>query len=480
MKKVTPAITLIVLVAVAIGCTALMLIFPKDGINVAGIPLKFKTWESTFDTTSVNQIEDVGAFLAELDSASSDSTGIDSLKVQRIQAITSLQFKNEDSSPMFSFFEALHSARDKGENIHILHYGDSQIEVDRMTSMLREKWQGDFGGTGPGLVSPVPIAPSAAISQSQSGNWKRYTAYGFDEGKAGHNKYGVMASFGRYTSQKSAAEIVSTDSTTAWLEFRPSGMSASTCRVYNEATMFFGHHKSGVRIDVMVNDSIVESEVFAATEGVIKHTWRFSNTPKKLRFIFTGADSPDVQAVLLESTKGVHVDNIALRGSNGNIFRKIDGSELRTEMTDLNVKFVIMQFGGNSVPYISGEKSARDYANFFQSQIQYLKSLNPNASFLIIGPSDMSTSINGVYQTWPYLENVVAAMRDAAFAEGCAFWDMYSVMGGKNSMISWVKNNPPYAGPDYTHFTPGGARKVADLLYKSILREYEAWHAAVK
>jgi acetyl/propionyl-CoA carboxylase alpha subunit len=71
-------------------------------------------------------------------------------------------------------------------------------------------------------------------------------------------------------------------------------------------------------------------------------------------------------------------------------------------------------------------------------------------------------------------------MRDAAFAEGCAFWDMYSVMGGKNSMISWVKNNPPYAGPDYTHFTPGGARKVADLLYKSILREYEAWHAAIK
>ena len=146
MKKVTPAITLIVLVAVAIGCTALMLVFPKDGINVAGMPLKFKTWESIFDTTSVNQIEDVGAFLAELDSASSDSTGVDSLKVQRIQAITSLQFKNEDSSPMFSFFEALHSARDKGENIHILHYGDSQIEVDRMTSMLREKWQGDFGG----------------------------------------------------------------------------------------------------------------------------------------------------------------------------------------------------------------------------------------------------------------------------------------------------------------------------------------------
>jgi lysophospholipase L1-like esterase len=474
-----PVIILIVLIAVGAVSMGLMYIFPKDGVNIAGVHLKFKTWDSLWDTTSTITIEDVGNYLAALDSAASDTTAIDSLNVKRIQEITSIQFKNEDSSPLFAFFEALHEARDKGENIHILHYGDSQIESDRMTSMLRERWQADFGGSGPGLICPVPITASAAITQRQSGNWKRYTAYGFDDGKAAHNKYGVLASFGRFTPQHTDGSFSALDSTSAWLEFSPSGMSSSTCRVYNEATMYFGHHKAGVRIDVIANDSVISSEVFEANPGIIKKTWRLGGTPKKLRFEFYGADSPDVQAVLLQSSGGVHVDNIALRGSNGNIFKRIDGSELGQQMRDLNVKFVIMQFGGNSIPYITGEKSARDYAQYFQAQIQYMKALNPNASFLIIGPSDMSTSVDGVYQTWPHLEDVVIAMKEAAFAENCGFWDMYSVMGGKNSMVSWVKNSPPFAGPDYTHFTPSGARKMADLLYKSIQREYEAWQKAL-
>jgi hypothetical protein len=69
-------------------------------------------------------------------------------------------------------------------------------------------------------------------------------------------------------------------------------------------------------------------------------------------------------------------------------------------------------------------------------------------------------------------------MKQATLEEGCAFWDMFEVMGGKNAMVSWVTNDPPYAGPDYTHFTPAGARKVAELLYKALDEEYEAWKAA--
>jgi lysophospholipase L1-like esterase len=42
-------------------------------------------------------------------------------------------------------------------------------------------------------------------------------------------------------------------------------------------------------------------------------------------------------------------------------------------------------------------------------------------------------------------------------------------------MLSWVQNQPPYAGPDYIHFTPLGARKIADLLSKAILEEYRIW-----
>ena len=42
-------------------------------------------------------------------------------------------------------------------------------------------------------------------------------------------------------------------------------------------------------------------------------------------------------------------------------------------------------------------------------------------------------------------------------------------MGGENSMRDWVKHNPPYAGPDYIHFTPRGARIVGDALARTLL-----------
>jgi hypothetical protein len=45
-------------------------------------------------------------------------------------------------------------------------------------------------------------------------------------------------------------------------------------------------------------------------------------------------------------------------------------------------------------------------------------------------------------------------------------------------MIGWVDHQPPYAGPDYTHFTPLGARKMGDFLVKAILDEYQNWKIA--
>jgi lysophospholipase L1-like esterase len=48
-------------------------------------------------------------------------------------------------------------------------------------------------------------------------------------------------------------------------------------------------------------------------------------------------------------------------------------------------------------------------------------------------------------------------------------------MGGENSMASWVTADPPLAAPDYVHFSPKGARTVAELLMKSIEEEHVKW-----
>jgi lysophospholipase L1-like esterase len=196
-----------------------------------------------------------------------------------------------------------------------------------------------------------------------------------------------------------------------------------------------------------------------------------------MKFVFRGADSPDVQHLFLEGAAGVRMSNVALRGSSGTVFKKINSSELGNQLVQWNTQLIILQFGGNSVPYVTQKSEATAFGNYFRSQIQHLKKLAPNASFVVIGPSDMSTSIDGVFTSWPGVPLVRDAMKEAAFAENCGFWDMYEVMGGANSMVSWVSNTPPYAGPDYTHFTPIGARKMAELFYKAMDREMQAYMA---
>ncbi|MCR5409118.1 MAG: hypothetical protein K6E61_08460, partial [Bacteroidales bacterium] len=54
-----------------------------------------------------------------------------------------------------------------------------------------------------------------------------------------------------------------------------------------------------------------------------------------------------------------------------------------------------------------------------------------------------------------------------------AYWDLFRMMGGENSMVQWVKHQPPYAGADYTHFTPAGAQKVGEALSRSFLTYYD-------
>jgi lysophospholipase L1-like esterase len=477
-EQIPPHKVLLVLLLVGLLSLGLMAIFPKSGLKLGSMNLTFKTLASFTDSTSTGgSIEGgIDQFLTQYDSIPPAlNSSADSLKVKRQVNIASIQFKDNDPSPLFTFFERLKNIADAEKVMHILHYGDSQIESDRITGFVRSEIQKRFGGNGPGLIPPVPITESANISQSQSSSWKRYTAYGFQDLKSSHSKFGVMASYGRYTASRSIDQINPTDSTMAWLEFKPSYMAQSSSKIYSKATLFAGNNLFDVRIEVYADDSLFSQKILSAGTGLKTLVWHFGSTPQKLRFVFHGADSPDVHAICLEGESGVVMDNIALRGSSGNIFTKINDSELRTAYEYLSPGLVVLQFGGNTVPFIKSEQSALDYGNFFQSQIQYLKKLCPGASFIVIGPSDMSTRIDGVYQTWPYLENVRDAMKIAAFEEGCGFWDMYSVMGGRNSMISWVENSPPYAAPDYTHFTPKGARKVAEIFFHSLMSEYDAW-----
>ena len=65
---------------------------------------------------------------------------------------------------MRRFYQALDST--KMHPVRVVHYGDSQLEEDRMTMTLRRALQGRYGGKGVGLLPLHQTIPMRTVSQS--------------------------------------------------------------------------------------------------------------------------------------------------------------------------------------------------------------------------------------------------------------------------------------------------------------------------
>lgn len=91
-------------------------------------------------------------------------------------------------------------------------------------------------------------------------------------------------------------------------------MAQSTAKVYSRATLLAGNNSLDVRIEVFADDSLLSEKTLQAGSGLSTLTWNLGKTPGRLRFVFHGAEGPDVHAICLEGPSGIVVDKIALRG----------------------------------------------------------------------------------------------------------------------------------------------------------------------
>ena len=170
---------------------------------------------------------------------------------------------------------------------------------------------------------------------------------------------------------------------------------------------------------------------------------------------------------------GIAVDNIPMRGCSGQQFTLVNRDLLTQAYSALDVGIIIMQFGGNSMPYLNNRKSVEIYCQSIGRQIDYVRSCCPQAKILFIGPSDMSTREKGNLQTYPWLPTVVDSLRATVNRHGAAYWSIYHAMGGWNSMVEW--NRTGLAGSDYVHFSSHGAEKMGNMLAQAFADNYQLY-----
>ena len=493
-----PIHVLLFLLAVLAGLGIIGAVLPADGVVLGdGLTLRMPSPKEVLFPVEEAKVDISDILAVATDSAATTDTGaladsltadtateavqpfvFDTTKLRPLEERIALHYPNGDKQVLWPLFAKLEAANGGGHPLRIMHYGDSQLEGDRITAYLRNKLQSQFGGSGPGLVAVADIVPSFSIDRVISDNWIRYSVMGRKDPTQHHTRYGALSSFSRFTPILPDTAALDTIVREATVSLKPLRRAYGKAQQYNEVKLFYGWHRAPVTLELSINGVVLSSEEIAPADRLLVREWKLTETPAELTFSFKGVDSPDVFGISLESRTGVAVDNIAARGGAGYEFRKADQGLLSSMYKDLDVELLILQYGGNVIPNLKSAEEAAQYGRFFGAQIARFKKMIPGVAVIVIGPSDMSIKEGEDYVTRPFLEEVRDAMKTNSLAQGAVFWDMYEAMGGRNSMVSWVTANPPLAATDYTHFSPQGAKKVGELFYTALINDFAGYYGS--
>lgn len=460
-----PIKTLIFILSVMVLLGVGWYFFPAEGIAIGHLTLRFPSYAEATAETHEEEV-DVDAVIDQVKKSfemTCSETVYDSLRFFRDylkENPNRIYLPHDDYTFFDTLFAQLEQARSEGRIYRVMHYGDSQIEMDRISSVLRQKLQELFGGSGPSMIPAIQNVATISVSQRAS-NLKRYTLYGDSTTRrASHNRYGVMSQFAQVSGEGSISFTQTSHS-----------QAFELAKTISKVSVLLGRNSQGFTVSLKCDTLVTEPKVLDANDSVSLVTWTLPASVKRGTISFKG--NAEIYAVLLDGEAGVALDNVALRGCSGTIFTRINEAVMRQSFEALGTRLVILQFGGNRMPGIQGPKNMASYMKELEKQIDYIKSVAPEATLLFIGPADMGKSVNGKMGTWPGLPALNDSLREMALRNDVAYWDMFHVMGGEGSMAQWVKHQPPMAGPDYVHFTFRGAQEIGSDLAKSFTTYYD-------
>ena len=331
--------------------------------------------------------------------------------------------------------------------VRVVYYGDSQIEGDRMTMSVRRALQKAYGGGGVGLLplhqtvssrTVIQTLKLSDIAQSTGSGPRRYMAFGPKSARRDSKVYGPMAQC-----------AVMDDSLQHGSE---RALWTAYAQKKKNTESYFN------RVRVLAAPTIAVSVHNAQKIGAGLYALKDSSTAVTVSLNGKG----DVYGICLETNHGITVDNVPMRGCAGTIFTSINSKELRDYYRMTNTRLIILQYGGNVVPYTKTTKQVNSYIERVRAQIRFLKKLAPETDFVFVGPSDMVDKSGTDVHTHPAVPAMDASLAKMCAEEGVLYYSLFHAMGGSGAMQAWKTRG--WAGSDLVHFTRQGADKAGDML----------------
>ncbi len=449
--------------SVLVLATAVILLYPFIHERFAFLEDNFRTY-SFLDDIEVDSTR----YLVNSDQLNSLTVSGDSLLAG--QKGISLPKKKEvvdefihPHPQLGNFFRALHRAKKGKERVRIGYFGDSMIEGDLVTESLRNDLQKEFGGQGVGFVPVACPAPGyrKTIKHKFSKNWKYRTLL------SRNPKTLPFSIAGSFAYLPKAYAHSAEDS---WVEYKGSSKYEGT-ENFADVTLYYGRLEKKV---VKKNQNWISISTDKGVDTIylnkqeLVNRISLSRNVTELKVNFNIDDQLPIYGLSFENQKGIYIDNFGVRGHSGLGMLNVQDDVWQQFNQYMHFDLVILHYGLNVIE--TERKNYKGYEKYFKKVVALIQKQLPKADILIVSVSDKSTKINGKMQTDPSVPKIVAAQRKVAKDMDVAFLDLYQGMGGKNTMIKWVKSN--WASKDYTHVNRKGGKRIANVVKEYLMSEY--------
>jgi len=356
----------------------------------------------------------------------------------------------ENAAALVPFFEQLYRQQ-HGEltgPLRALHYGDSHVAADEWTGDIREHLQMTFGDGGSGYSIAGRPWNSYRRFDVKSGSTRGWHSDGL-VGRSGDGIYGLGG--------------VSMSTTTP----RQSIFLLAEAQRFE---LYYLQQPGGGAIQVYDNGMPVER---ISTDGETAPSYfRYDTEPGQHRLEVETLEHAPVRLFgwVAEKPTGVTYEALGINSAQASMILTWNDAVLKSNIERRNPALIVLSYGTNE----AGHKdwTLETYRDMFARVIERLRADAPTATILVIGPPDRAIRVRGKgWVTLDGMDMIVEAERQAALAQGCAFWDQRAKMGGKGSMRQWVQAGMAQA--DYTHLTAPGYHMIGDAMFRDLMSEYD-------
>ena len=344
----------------------------------------------------------------------------------------------------------------KRQVTRVAWFGDSFTEYDIWVGDFRDGLQKHFGGEGLGWL---PLWSRAPFYHRRL--WVHAKDWEVSQSTSGGSDLVGLSGYAYRAKSKSRTE------------YRPNPRAKRKEKFQKVSFIYRSNISSQIKLktsDTTYNLELEQGGINIATTDLKGETRLEVETHSEGETFFYG--------MISESPQGVFIDNLSIQSQTGKEILSCPPSDFKRFLQLRDYQLVVLQLGLNI--YSPTQKNYSAWGRTVRTVVGRIREMLPDAAIMLVGIGDRAFLNRGKIDLPSSLPDFINYQRGLANSLNCLFWDTQKAMGGRGSIIRYVKKRPPLAAKDHIHLKFRGGAILGGKMLKSMITYYRSYEQSME